>query len=133
MNITRENMSKELLGAYKYSKLPDKDLPEISGLLKVLDAGCKRNGLAYHLEKGPRDLQIEMVSNFEPYKIILPFEKVKLTLIIAPGEFQWILWNEKKEPKVNRDRVISFKESILAGTKKWLREDNRLNGAYNGP
>jgi hypothetical protein len=132
MNITRENMSNELLETCKHSGLPDKDIPEIKGLMKVLDVACKRNGLAYHLEKGPRDLQTDAVSYYEPYKIILPFNKVTLCLLIAPGEFQWILRNEKKEPKANRDKVVAFKGSILGGTKDWLREGNRLNGAYDG-
>jgi hypothetical protein len=125
MNITEANASEELLDAAARARYPEDDVPEIRGLLRVLDDACRVAGVSYRLERGPRELIRGMVGYFEPYKIRLPFAKAILELAIAPAEFQWVLRKSKNEPSENAARLEQLKASLLEGTRQWLRNGNR--------
>jgi hypothetical protein len=125
MNITPENASLPLVDACRKFIYPLEDPLEIQGLVKALDMACSRANLNYQIMKGPRELQKGAVGFFEPYKIQLPFKKVKLSLTIAPGEFQWILQKVKKEKPPLANKLEILKQELLKETKEWLRRGNR--------
>jgi len=125
MNITRQNASWPLIDACRFYIYPDEDIPEVKGLMTVLDRACKNANLDYRLIKGPRKLQEGGVSYFEPYKIELPFKKAKLSMTIAPGEFQWIIEKARKEKDLSAKQLEKLKQELLRETKEWLRRGNR--------
>lgn len=119
LNITKENISDELIEYYRNIGLPKKDMPEIIGLFNVLDIACKKSGIKYNIEKPLKN------PFFEPFKINLPFKKAKLRLNIADGEIQWIAQNFLKYTDEEKDKIKIFQDELLSGTKKWLERGNR--------
>lgn len=128
MNATPENASEELIDAYRTARYPDSDIPEIRGLLRVLEEVCRRAGLALALQPGTRELITGLVGYFEPHKIGLPFERATLSLTIAPGEFQWVVSGAKKE-RAHASQLESLMRELLVGTREWLRQGNRYEGS----
>lgn len=125
LNVTAHNASEELLEAYQKTELPDRELPEISGLLRAIERSCERAKLNCSFEKGPSGLQEDIVSHYEPYKVKWELEKATLSLVIAPGEIQLILRKANKEPKPRADQLEIFKKSMLDSIREWLRRGNR--------
>lgn len=125
MNITKENASPGLIEGYLTMKIPTADLPEVVGLVHVLDHTCDDCDLEYQLLEGSLELQDDAIGYFESYRFQLPFKFALLSLVIAPGEFQWIMKNVKKEQKAGISVFDQFMRSLLHGTKQWLKRGNR--------
>ena len=125
MNITKQNASLPLVDACRTFSYPSEAPPEVQGLLRVLDNACLKANVKYQLTKGARKLQEGLVGFFEPYIIQLPFKKARLSMTIAPGEFQWILKNIKKEKPPFANQLERLKHELLKETREWLRKGNR--------
>lgn len=125
MNVTKQNASLPLTDACRTYVYPEEEVPEIEGLIRALEAACAKAGVGYRLVRGPRDLEQGFAASFQPWKIVLPFRKARLTLAIGPGEFQWILENAKKERGPLSDKLERLKRELLAETREWLRRGNR--------
>ncbi|MHA2428445.1 MAG: hypothetical protein ACXADB_10515 [Candidatus Hermodarchaeia archaeon] len=128
LNMTPDNISDELLEAWRNEMYPDDDVPEVQGLLRALEDSCKMTHLGLQLEPGWRELKRKdvAISHFEPWLIHLPFKTVKMQLVLAPGEIQWIVTGGKKES--NSDQLDLLMDSLLGNTKKWLENGNRFPG-----
>lgn len=125
MTVTRTTISPEMVEAYRTAVYPPTDVPEVKGLLRVLEATCARAHVPYRLVPGRRDLQTGPVGFFEPHKIVLPFPRARLAMTIAPGEFQWVLTGAKKEKGVEAERLEALRAALLEQTREWLRRGNR--------
>jgi hypothetical protein len=125
LHITERNLSPELLDAIRHTRYPDSDVPEVLGLRRALVDACARAGIRIQLEPGPRELQTGLVGFFEPFKVRWPFEKARVTMTMAPGEFQWNLLRARKEKGPDAARLELLKEELLEGTRNWLRNGNR--------
>lgn len=125
MNITAANISDEMVEAYRTALYPEADVPEVRGLLQVLDSACSRAGVPVRLEAGTRQVNAGLVGFFEPHKIVLPFARARLMLAVAPAEFQWVLQNARKEKGAGAGRVEALQRELLTGTREWVRRGNR--------
>ena len=125
MKITEQNASIELLDACRKYIYPEEDVPEVKGLLKVLEIACFRAKLSYRLEHGPKGIQPGFVGFISPYHIHLPFRKARLFMAIAPGEFQWVMHGAVKEKPPLSNQLEIFKEWLLRETREWVRRGNR--------
>ena len=125
MHITEANLSPELLDAIRHTRYPDVDVPEIVGLRRVLQAAAAKAGIPITLLLGPRELQQGLVGFFEPFLVRWPFEKARLTMTMAPGEFQWNLMRARKEKGRDAGRLEALKTELLEGTRAWIRNGNR--------
>ena len=125
MRITDATLSPELLDAIRHTTYPDKDVPEVLGLRRVLEAAAARAGVSVRLEPGPRALQTGFVGFFQPFLVRWAFAKATLTMTIAPGEFQWNLGHARKERGRDAERLDVLKQSLLEGARAWLRNGSR--------
>ena|SRR6266540_2998282 len=125
MHITKSNPSPELLEAIRHTRYPEADVPEVVGLRRALETACARTGIPLRLDPGPRELQMGPVGFFRPFLVQWPFARAKLTMTIAPGEFQWNLSHARKEKAADAQRLDAFRRDLLAGTRDWIRNGNR--------
>jgi len=125
MNMTEATLSEEMLRAFQTSRYPEADVPEIRGLIRGLEAACSRAAVPLRLERGPRELQSGLIAAFVPVRIHLRFERATLLLAIAPGEFQWILKDARKERGSAAAQVDALRRALLEETRTWVRNGNR--------
>ena len=95
------------------------------GLLRVLGDAAAKSGVPVQTERGPQALQTGIVGFFEPWKVRWSLQRAKLSIAIAPGEFQWILSDARKERGPDAARLEAFQATLLEGSREWLRNGNR--------
>lgn len=128
MFATQENASLPLVNIHRTDTYPTKEIPEVKGLIRVLDRACRTADLEYQLIKGSREMKVHSdFEYYEPYLIQLPFTKAKLSLHIdmGPAQFQWILKNFKKEKPSLANQLEILKQELLKETKEWIKRGNR--------